>query len=476
MAAWLFKKLASFVILAYGFVSLLVYGLFAVKAGIFFKRPTEKETLELQIARNQFWDLSKDWAGFVHHILPLRSGFKFHYVSNDSDSCEDQSKPVVVFLHGFPDSWAIWRHVLRSTVLRESSTLIAVDLPGYGGSDSFEEYSPTNVLESLTEFIIAIRAKYGVDGEDGSQQKTLIIVAHDWGCVLAMRLASEAPQLADRFIMTNGPLTRLAVSNARRLLSSSLKMFKISLRSPIQSRATLCNAIKTLSPLIRQLRRSKYIFAMQLPLVFVRYMGRGGNQSFLKLIHRSSYAKREVTSQDAAESMASSMGPSTEECKTQTPDGEEYPTSLKNDRAPSSFQHMAGYYRDKTSVGRWHKSVESITALHSIACGRSIRRASSGTGLFDEGPRGALKACATILWGKNDIALEPQICLDGIADYLVPDSQLIELPLSGHFTPLERESQVALEKAIEWAAKGEKEDIGTVIKACYPNSVVTVRK
>ena len=79
-------------------------------------------------------------------------------------------------------------------------------MPGYGGSDSFENYSATNVLESLTEFVIAIRAKYGVDTEAGPRQKKLTIVAHDWGCVISMRLAAEAPQLADRFILTNGPL------------------------------------------------------------------------------------------------------------------------------------------------------------------------------------------------------------------------------------------------------------------------------
>lgn len=87
-----------------------------------------------------------------------------------------------------------------------------------------------------------------------------------------------------------------------------------------------------------------------------------------------------------------------------------------------------------------------------------------------------LKASSTILWGRNDVALHPQLCLDGISDYLVSGSQVIELPRSGHFTPIERESRLALEKAVEWAAKGEREDIGAVISACYSNSVVTVRK
>lgn len=86
------------------------------------------------------------------------------------------------------------------------AVVVAVDLPGYGGSDSLDEYSATNVLEALTEFIIAMRMRYGVDKEGESNLKKTIIVAHDWGCVLSMRLAAEAPQLADRFILTNGPL------------------------------------------------------------------------------------------------------------------------------------------------------------------------------------------------------------------------------------------------------------------------------
>lgn len=253
-------------------------------------------------------------------------------------------------------------------------------------------------------------------------------------------------------------------------------MLKTASRSPIQSRSMIFKAFATLSPIFRQFRKSKYIFAMQLPMPLVRYFGRGGNYSFLKLIHRGSFGKREYTPQDAAECFASSLGPSVAESRTQTADGEQYPESLKNERAPSSFQHMACYYRDGTAFVRWDKSVETISALHSIASSSGGRRASSGAGLFDDGPKGALKACATVIWGKGDIALEPQICLDGLADYLVADSQLVELPLSGHFTPLEQESQVALEKAVEWAVKGEKEDIGAVIKACYPTAVVTLRK
>jgi pimeloyl-ACP methyl ester carboxylesterase len=87
--------------------------------------------------------------------------------------------------------------------------MIALDLPGYGGSDSMSRYGATEVLEALTEFIVTIREQYGVDGIDRDQPaRKVVIVAHDWGAVLGFRLAAEAPQLADRFVLMNGPLVR----------------------------------------------------------------------------------------------------------------------------------------------------------------------------------------------------------------------------------------------------------------------------
>ncbi|KAE8383642.1 putative capsule-associated protein CAP1 [Aspergillus bertholletiae] len=428
---------------------------------------------EGRLARDRFWNLSKSWSGLSHHFITLRNGFKFHYVANDLPDSPAADKPLVIFIHGFPDSWAVWRHLLKSKALQEAATLVAVDLPGYGGTDSLEIYSSTNVLENLAGFILAIRAKYGIDTDAGVRQRRTVIVSHDWGCVLSMRLAAEAPQLADRFILSNGPLTSMVASNISRLLSSSLKMFKTGLRSPIKSRSTLCKAIKSLKPVARQLLLSGYIFSMQLPMPFVVYLGTGGNYSFLKLAHKRSHGDSPFGLKDAAECMASSLGPSTEECSTQTSDGEGYPASVVKERVLGNFQHMARYYREKAATSRWQKSIETIADLHSIAGGNELHRTSSGAGLFDDGPTGVLKAHSTIIWGKTDIALDPQICLNGFSDYLVRNSQVVELPRSGHFTPLERESCAALTRAVDWAVGGEQEDIGTAIQRDYPDAVVT---
>lgn len=159
-------------------------------------------------ARDHFWNLSKKPFDLHHRFLTLRDGFKFHYVTNAIPDPETPaSKPLVIFVHGFPDSWVVWRYVMSSTWLRESSNFVAVDLPGYGGSDLLERYSATEVHEKMTEFIISLREIYGIDNpaRTGPRQR-VIIVAHDWGCVISMRLAADAPQLADRFILTNGPL------------------------------------------------------------------------------------------------------------------------------------------------------------------------------------------------------------------------------------------------------------------------------
>jgi pimeloyl-ACP methyl ester carboxylesterase len=141
-------------------------------------------------------------------MLTLQSGFKFHFVANDKPNTPEtinSDRPLVIFIHGFPDSWAIWRHILKSPSLRQAASLVAIDLPGYGGSESLDEYNATNVLEKLTELIITLRTQYGVDSSEESNKKRTIVVAHDWGCVLSMRLAAEAPALAHRFILSNGP-------------------------------------------------------------------------------------------------------------------------------------------------------------------------------------------------------------------------------------------------------------------------------
>lgn len=239
------------------------------------------------------------------------------------------------------------------------------------------------------------------------------------------------------------------------MIFAARKMFNDAWNSPLNARAPLRQAWHTLAPVRYQLKMSGYIFVMQLPVPFARFFLTGGNQAFMKMLHLGSHGSAKPTPQDLANSMASSMGPSLEESKTQTADGETYPTTVRFDSKFANVMNLAGYYRDGASVGYWKKSLETVVALDRLAGGKEPQGA--------KGAKGALKAPSTIFWGKKDIALHTAICLDGMSDFIPKNSQVVLLPNSGHFTPIEPESRVALTKAIQWAIEGEQGDIGAML-------------
>lgn len=234
-------------------------------------------------------------------------------------------------------------------------------------------------------------------------------------------------------------------------------------------------AMRTLTPVIRQIWLSGYIFALQLPMPLVRYLGTGGNYSFLKAVHRLSVGTMdEFTFRDAQESMASTLGPGIKECESMTENDEKYPPSVIKREKTGNFGDFASYYRDGAAGGTWHKSLETISSLFNIKADEP-HRTSSGTGVFDLA-NGSLRANATVIWGKADIALDGHLALEGIADYLVRGSQVIVLPKTGHYPQVEVESRGALEKAVEWAAQGEKGDVASVILAEHPDAKAVIRK
>ena len=171
--------------------------------------PKASQTVaNISSVRDRFWNLAKSpLPGFSHHFHVLRNGFKFHYIANKQQR-RQQAGNLVILIHGFPDSGVMWRHVLQEPAIPQEATIICVDLPGYGGTDSLQVYD-AQVLEALTEFVVAMRDMYLSQETDGVASANTYIVGHDWGCVLAFRLAAEAPALADRFILTNGPHVRL---------------------------------------------------------------------------------------------------------------------------------------------------------------------------------------------------------------------------------------------------------------------------
>jgi pimeloyl-ACP methyl ester carboxylesterase len=94
------------------------------------------------------------------------------------------SGPLVVMVHGFPESWFSWRHQMKP-IAEAGFTACAIDVRGYGGSDR-----PTEVADYAMERMVSDVA--GVI-EVLSPGKPAIILGHDWGAAIVWNTALIRP-------------------------------------------------------------------------------------------------------------------------------------------------------------------------------------------------------------------------------------------------------------------------------------------
>jgi pimeloyl-ACP methyl ester carboxylesterase len=95
--------------------------------------------------------------------------------------------PPVVLLHGFPDSWQLWRHQFEA--LAADYRVIAPDLRGFGRSDRPSEVAAYRI-DRLVHDVAAVCA-------DARVARTAL-VGHDWGAGLAWQVAFRRPDLVDK--------------------------------------------------------------------------------------------------------------------------------------------------------------------------------------------------------------------------------------------------------------------------------------
>ena len=92
--------------------------------------------------------------------------------------------PLVLMVHGFPESWYSWRHQM-TPVAEAGFTACAIDVRGYGGSDKPPEvadYAMENMVSDVVGVIDAVRP-----GEKA------ILVGHDWGEPIVWNSALARP-------------------------------------------------------------------------------------------------------------------------------------------------------------------------------------------------------------------------------------------------------------------------------------------
>jgi pimeloyl-ACP methyl ester carboxylesterase len=114
----------------------------------------------------------------VTHRVVQSSGCRIHLV-------EQGSGPLVLLVHGFPESWYSWRHQLP-VLAAAGYRAAAIDVRGYGRSSKPGSAAAYRMLELVEDNVAVVRAL----GE-----RTAVIVGHDWGATIAADSALVRPDV-----------------------------------------------------------------------------------------------------------------------------------------------------------------------------------------------------------------------------------------------------------------------------------------
>ena len=98
--------------------------------------------------------------------------------------------PVVLLLHGFPDTHQVWRKQVGPLVAA-GFRVLAPDLRGYGRSDAprrIHDYT----LDKVRGDVLALLDVLDID--------KVFLVGHDWGSLVAWQIATLAPQRVQRLV------------------------------------------------------------------------------------------------------------------------------------------------------------------------------------------------------------------------------------------------------------------------------------
>ena len=145
------------------------------------------------------------------------NNIRMHYVTQGKG-------PLMLMIHGFPEFWYSWRHQIPEMAKRFK--VVAPDMRGYNQTEK-----PVGVgqyrLDVLTADVAGLIKALGYD--------KAVVVAHDWGGVVAWAFAMAYPEMVDRLIIMNCPPSQVLIEHL--------------MKNP------------------KQLRRSYYMFLFQIPLL-----------------------------------------------------------------------------------------------------------------------------------------------------------------------------------------------------------------
>jgi len=99
---------------------------------------------------------------------------------------EQGEGPLVLLVHGFPETWYSWRHQIDD-LAAAGFRVVAPDMRGYGKSDAPQAIDQYTILHLVGDMVGIL---------DALGAPTAVIVGHDWGASVAWQAALTRP---DRF-------------------------------------------------------------------------------------------------------------------------------------------------------------------------------------------------------------------------------------------------------------------------------------
>lgn len=123
-----------------------------------------------------------------------------HGITLSCRACGERGRPVLLFLHGFPEGAFVWDFMLEYFARPENGgyRCMAPNLRGFEQSRAPPDasaYRAKHLVQDIAA-LIAIEAPGG---------RLAALVAHDWGGAVAWNLANQLPHLMKQLVIINSP-------------------------------------------------------------------------------------------------------------------------------------------------------------------------------------------------------------------------------------------------------------------------------
>ena len=133
-------------------------------------------------------EVTSNW---IHAMADICPGLRLHYVTTPTEE-----KAVVVLLHGFPQTWWQWRHVIP-VLAGAGFRVVAPDYRGAGYSqrplDGYDKLTMAGDIQRL------LREHLRINGR-------LVLVGHDIGLMIAYAYAQAYRDEISDLVVMDAPL------------------------------------------------------------------------------------------------------------------------------------------------------------------------------------------------------------------------------------------------------------------------------